>query len=144
MSVIPINVGKDTLIKCPKPPVYLTDEAKKYYVSMGNTLAKKERLKDIYLNALEVYAEAMSQFEFAIKQIKIQNKKSFGDGYVQTFKTGAQNVSVWLTLKNDAEDTLFKCFKTFGLDPKSEKELKGSNETGQLNFFEEMQKLKNG
>ena len=144
MNVISIGKGRETLIKAPKPPIYLTDEAKKHFLFMGNVLAKMERLKETYLNALEIYAEAMAQFEFSLREIKRSNKDSYGSGYYQTFKTGAQNVSVFLTLKNDAEDTLFKCFKIFGLDPKSEKELKGISDPGQTSLFEELMKVKNG
>jgi phage terminase small subunit len=144
MNVVSIGKGKDTLVKAPKPPVYLTDEAKKHYQFMGNVLAKLDRLKETYLNALEIYAEAMAQFEFSLREIKRSNKEAYGSGYYQTFKTGAQNISVFLTLKRDAEDTLFKCFKIFGLDPKSEKELKGTGDPGQTSLFEELMKAKNG
>lgn len=144
MSVISIGQGKDTLVKVPKPPVYLTEEAKKHFVSMGKILAKNERLKETYLNALEIYAEAMAQFEFSLREIKRKNKQCYGDGYIQTFKTGAQNISVELTLKNNAEDTLLKCFKLFGLDPKSDKDLKDSSNPGQMSLWETEQKLKNG
>ena len=144
MNIVSIGKGKETLLACPKPPTYLTNEAKKHFVFMGNILAKNDRLKETYLNALEIYAEAMAQFEFALKQIKVKNKREFGDGYIQTFKTGAQNISVELTIKNDAADTLFKCFKIFGLDPKSEKELKATTDPNQGNLFEEFMKTKNG
>ena len=142
MNVVSINKGKDTLLKAPKPPVYLTDEAKKYYVSMGNLLAKLDRLKEIYLPGLEIYSEAAAQYEFSIRSIKIKNKRSFGEGYIQTYKTGAQNISVELTLKNNAEDTLMKCFKLFGLDPKSEKDLKETSDPNQTSLFAELMQSK--
>jgi P27 family predicted phage terminase small subunit len=144
IGVVSIGKGKDTLLEVPKPPIYLTDSAKKHYKFMGNVLAKNERLKETYLNALEIYAEAMAQFQFALERIKEKNKKEFGTGYIQTFKTGASNISVELTLKNNAEDTLLKCFKIFGLDPKSDKELKGSIDPGQTSLFDELMKAKNG
>jgi phage terminase small subunit len=144
LGVVSIGKGKDTLIEVPKPPVYLTDSAKKHYKFMGNVLAKNERLKETYLNALEIYAEAMAQFQFSLERIKEKNKKEFGTGYIQTFKTGASNISVELTLKNNAEDTLLKCFKIFGLDPKSDKELKGTGDPGQTSLFDELMKAKNG
>lgn len=111
---------------------------------MGTILVRKDGLKETYLNALEIYSEAMAQWYFAVTEIKKNNKADYGSGYIQVFKTGAKNISVEMTVKNNAEDTLLKCFKLFGLDPKSEKELKGTVAPGQLNFFEEMMKLKNG
>jgi phage terminase small subunit len=144
MKVLEINHGKDTLFEVPTPPSYLTNPAKKHYVTMGNILAKNDRLKETYLNALEIYAEAMAQFEFALREIKKKNNEEFGSGYIQIFRTGAKNISVELTVKNNAEDTLIKCFKLFGLDPKSDKELKGSVDPGQTSLFEELMKSKNG
>lgn len=144
MNVIAINTGKDTLFQVPSPPIYLTNAAKKHYVSMGMILAKNERLKEIYLNALEIYAEAMAQFEFSLREIKRKNKENYGEGYIQTYRTGAQNISVELTLKNNAEDTLLKCFKIFGLDPKSDKDLKDTSIPNQMSLWETEQLLKNG
>lgn len=141
MEVAHIGQGKDTLIKVSKAPVYLTDEAKKHYIKMGNVLAKNNLLKEKFLPVLEVFAEAMAQFEFSLREIKKANQKEYGSGYFQTFKSGASNVSVFITLKNNAVDDILKCCKQFGLDPKSEKELK--IEANQYNLFEEMMKQKN-
>lgn len=144
LGVVSIGKGKDTLIQVPTPPKYLTDSAKKHYKFMGNVLAKNDRLKETYLNALEIYAEAMAQFQFALERMKEKNKTEFGTGYIQTFKSGASNISVELTLRNDASDTLMKCFKIFGLDPKSDKELKSTVDPAQGSLFDELMKLKNG
>lgn len=144
MNVLPINKGKDTLLQVPKAPVYLTDVAKKHYAVMGAILAKNELLKEKFLSALEVYAEAMAQWEFAIREIKKKNTEKYGSGYIQTFQSKAQNISVEVTLKNDAESTLLKCFKIFGLDPKSEKELKDQPNPGQTNLFLELMATKKG
>ena len=139
-KIVHIGIGKDTLIEVPKAPVYLTDEAKIHYSKMGNILAKAELLKSKFLPALEVYAEAMAQWEFALREIKKHNKEKFGSGYLQKFSSGAMNVSVYVTLKDKAEDSILKCCKIFGLDPRSEKELKV--ETGQYDLFTELMKQK--
>ena len=144
LGVVSIGKGKDTLIQVPTPPKYLTDSAKKHYKFMGNVLAKNDRLKEIYLNGLEIYAEAMAQFQFANERIKLKNKEKYGAGYIQTFASGASNISTELSLRNNAADTLFKCFKTFGLDPKSDKELKSTTDPAQGSLFDELMKLKNG
>ena len=139
-KIVHIGEGKETLTKVPKPPVYLTEDAKKHFLKMGLILAKHDLLKDKFLSALEVYAEAMAQWEFSIRRIKEKNKDKIGAGYIQKFKSGAENISVEITLKNDAEATLFKCFKIFGLDPKSEKELKNTTDPNQVNLFEQLMK----
>ena len=139
-KIVHIGKGKDTLIKVPKAPIYLTDEAKKHYKSMGNLLATNELLKSKFLPALEVYAEAMAQWEFSLSEIKKANKEKIGSGYFQKFASGASNVSVYVTLKDKAEDSILKCCKIFGLDPRSEKDLKV--EIGQYDLFTEMMKQK--
>jgi P27 family predicted phage terminase small subunit len=142
MNVVSITKGTDSLLKVPAAPVYLSTFGKKHYLKMGNILAKNQLLKDKFLPALEVYAEAMSQWQFAVSEIKKKNAKKLGEGYIQTYKSGAKNVSVEVTLRNDAEASLLKCFKIFGLDPKSEKELKGIGNPGQMDLFEELMKIK--
>ena len=144
MNVVSLTKGTDVLNNVPKAPVYLTDAAKKHWITMGKILAKNNLLKEKFLSALEVYAEAMAQWEFAIREIRRKNAASMGTGYIQTYNSGAKNVSVEVTLKNDAESTLFKCFKVFGLEPKSEKELKAVGDPNQGSLFDQMMKLKNG
>jgi phage terminase small subunit len=143
MNVININKGTDLLSQVPKPPVYLTDEAKKHYSDMGKILCAAQRMKETFLPALQVFAESMAQFEFALRKIREENKKEPGKGYVQSFSSGAKNVSVYVTLKNNAIDDLIKCFKIFGLDPKSEKDMK-SVDPYQTSLFDEIMKMKNG
>lgn len=142
MKLVHIGEGKETLSLVPMPPAYLSASAKKHFKMMGQKLANKERLKDIYINALEIYASAMDQFEWACKEINRKNKIEFGSGFIQTYKTGATNISTEIVLRNDAADTLIKCFKQFGLDPKSEKDLKTAAETGQMDLFEQFLKAK--
>jgi len=142
-GVVSINEGKDTLLECPKPPIYLTDSAKKHYKLMGTYLAKRQRLKDIYLTALEVYAESAAQFEWAVREIQRLNKEKIGSGYIQKFTSGAKNISAEVTLKDKSEDSILKCCKIFGLDPKSDKELKETN-PGQFDLFDQLMKVKNG
>jgi phage terminase small subunit len=142
MEIAHIGKGKDTLNTVPKAPVYLTDEAKKHFFQMGSVLAKNELLKEKFLPALEVYAEAMAQWEFALREIKKANKQKFGTGYFQKFSSGASNVSVYVTLKDKAEDSIFKCCKIFGLDPKSEKDLKGISDVNQLDLFAQIMEMK--
>lgn len=141
-DVVHIGTGKDTLSTVPSPPAYLSSEAKKHFKTMGQKLAPKERLKDIYIDALIIYAEAMAQFEWATKEINKKNKLAYGEGYIQTYKTGATNISTELVLRNNAADTLIKCFKQFGLDPKSEKDLNAAVDSGQFDLFEQFLKAK--
>lgn len=121
----------------PDAPAYLSSSAKKHYKQMAEILIEKEILKDTFLNALEVFAEAMAQFEWATREINNKNKDDYGTGYIQTYRSKATNISTELVLRNNAESTLFKCFKQFGLDPRSDKELLGiQTDPNQGDLFE--------
>ena len=137
MKLVHIGDGKDTLTTVPVPPKYLTPSAKKHFLAMGKKLATKERLKDIYINALEIYAVAMDQWVWACIEIQTKNKDKFGSGYIQKYTTGATNLSTEIVLRNNAADTLLKCFKQFGLDPRSEKELNAAVASNQMDLFDQ-------
>lgn len=135
-KINPIPVGVKKLKTVPSPPAYLSATAKKHYKAMAEKLIKADRLSEIFLNALEVFADAMSQWEWSVREIARKNKLKTGSGYIQRYGTGATNISTELVLKRDAETTLFKCFKQFGLEPRSEKELQVSD-PGQMDLFDQ-------
>lgn len=144
MKTVHIGKGKETLSEVPKPPVYLNDQAKEHYKKMGAVLARLGRLKEIYLPALEIYAEAMAQWEFANRQIREKNHEQDGSGYLQVYTTGATNITTEMVLRNKAVEMLWDCFKQFGLDPKSDKALKDTTDPNQTSLFEELQKKLSG
>ena len=131
-------------MEVPKPPAHLSQAAKKGYAMMGNFLAQAERLKTYYLPTLEIWADAYAQWAWACSEINRKNKFEPGTGYIQTFKTGATNITTEMVVRNDAADNMLKCAKVFGLDPKSEKELNALVETGQLDLFEQELQRKHG
>lgn len=143
MNIVYIGKATDNLKILPTPPAYLSSLAKKHYKIMAGYLIKLNRLKEIFLPALEIYSEAMAQFEFASKQIKKKNSEDLGVGYIQKFRSGATNISTEVILKNNAESTLLKCFKQFGLEPKSDKELNGLIDPNQGDLFENFSNKKN-
>lgn len=131
-----VTKGVKELKTVPNPPAYLSASAKNHYKTMAEILIKADRLTEIYLPALEVFADAMAQFEWAIKAINRKNRIENGSGFIQTYESGATNISTELVVKREAEATLFKCFKQFGMEPRSEKELKEDKNPNQLDLFE--------
>lgn len=132
------SLPKNVLIKkVPASPVYLDTAAKKHWAKIAQALIDAEVLKPSHLTALEVLVDAKSQFEFAVRAIKKANAKKAGTGYVQRFSTGAENISVYLTIKRDATKAMMQCLKQFGLDPKSEKEL-NLEPSNQLDMFDQV------
>lgn len=144
MKTVHIGIGKDTLSEVPKPPVYLNDQAKDHYKKMAAVLIKLNRLKESYLPALEIYSEAMAQWEFSNREIRKKNIEEHGSGYLQTYSTGATNITTEMVLRNKAVDMLWDCFKQFGLEPKSDKALKDTVDPNQTSLFEELQKKLSG
>lgn len=137
MTIAHIGKGKDTLMQVPPAPKHLSTEGKKGYKFMGDLLAKQERLKNHHLPVLEIFAEAYAQWVWACNAIIRKNKTAFGSGYIQVFKTGATNITTEMSVRNDAADTMLKCSKQFGLDPRSEKELKAVVENNQLSWADD-------
>lgn len=142
MKVVSRTQGTDLLSELPSPPAYLGTSAKSHYRKLGKILITSDRLKSIHLSALELMAENFAQWEWAVRQIRKKNKEKPGSGYIQKFKGGAQNISVALTVKRDAESAILKCFKQFGLDPRSEKELKATVDPAQTDLFAEFMNKK--
>ncbi|MDH7444662.1 P27 family phage terminase small subunit [Aquimarina sp. 2201CG14-23] len=135
MDVVGIGKGTDLMDEIPTPPTYLGTKAKSHFKNFGKILIGNKQLKRIHLPALAVMSENFEQWEWAVKEIRSKNKKKHGSGYIQKFATGAKNISVEVTLKRDAEKAIMQCFKQFGLDPKSEKELKGAMDPDQGDLF---------
>lgn len=142
MDVVHINDGKDTLMQVPPAPKHLSTGAKKGYKMMGEFLAQAGRLKSYFLPLLEIFAEAYAEWEWACVEINRKNKIKPGSGYMQTFATQATNITTEMAIRGRAAVSMWQCAKQFGLDPKSEKELKNVTETGQMNLFEELLKSK--
>ena len=111
------------LIILQKAPEYFNEVTKRHYKNIGESLITANVLKITLLPTLEVLAQNMAQYEFALKEINRKNNIEAGSGYIQSYKTGNANVSAEVTLKEKAEKNIYICIKLFGLDPKSEKDL---------------------
>ena len=142
MEVVSISKGSEFIKELPSPSTFLGSRAKHHFKRIGKLLISSERLKSIHIPTLEVLCENMEQWEWSIKEIRKKNKKKYGSGYIQKYTSGAQNISVELTIKRDAEKSMMQCFKLFGLDPKSDKELKGMVDPNQGDLFEGFERRK--
>ena len=121
--------------KVPPVPSYFGTRGIFHFKKIAKILIGVEKLKSIHVPALELMAVNLEQWEFAVKEIRKKNKSNLGSGYIQTFGTGAKQISVEVTLKRDAEKAILQCFKQFGLDPKSEKELSAAIDPAQGDLF---------
>lgn len=137
LSIAHKGIATDLLQELPRPPVYLTDEGKQHFKRWGQKLIGAKILKDQHLAALEILADSMGEFEWASREIKKKNEKKMGRGYVQVFNSGASQISAELSVKKNAIKTILQCLKQFGMDPKSEKELKNEGDPQQTNLLNE-------
>ena len=136
MEIVHQGQATEFINKLPAPPRYFDVVTKKNYARIGKILIASNILKPRHIPALEIMAVEYAQFEYAIKAINTANRKRKGSGYIQTFSTGAKNISAEVTLKEKAEKQIFICLRRFGLDPKSEKELDASEDPNQTNLLE--------
>ena len=129
----------DLLKRVGPSPTHLTSNQKKCYQTAGKILIRSGRLKEIYLPALEILAVNIAMYQDAVVMINSANKEDKNSGYIQTFKNEVKQISPYVTLKKDAEASIMRCLKQFGMDPKSDKEL-GQDTSGQLSLFDQINK----
>ena len=125
MEIVGKGNGSDVLTQVPSPPAHLDAKEKKHYREIGKTLITAGVLKSVHLMALEVLATNRALWIFAVKEIAKKNRKKYGEGYVQTYTTGATNITTELAMKGRAEKLMLENLALFGMDPISEKKLKG-------------------
>lgn len=145
MEIVGKGNGSDKLLKLPPPPRHLDRFEKKNYKEIGKILITAGVLKSIHLIALEVLATNRAIFIYALTEISKKNKIKYGSGYVQTYSTGATNITTELAMKSKAEKTMLENLAMFGMDPQSEKKLhKQITDPNQGSLFDEFNKIKHG
>ena len=144
MEIAHKGTGTDLLKEIPKPGTYLSSNAKKHFKRIAKILIAADSLKRIHVPALELMAENFTQWEWAVREIRALNKEEPGTGYIQKYSSGAKNITSEMTVKRDAEKAIMQCIKQFGLDPKSEKELKQEVNPDQGDLFEGFKNRKQG
>jgi P27 family predicted phage terminase small subunit len=142
LSIVGKGKGDSLLLKVDKAPEHLSVEAKKEFKRMGTLLAQAQRLKAYHLGTLEIWADAYAQWQCAVAEIKRLNAIKPMSGFVQRFPGGTSNITGEMTVKKDAVATMLHCCKLFGLDPKSDKDLKATD-PNQGNLFDDLRKALN-
>ena len=143
MEIVGKGNGTEFLTKVPAPPRHLDSNEKKHYRDIGKTLITAGVLKSVHLIALEVLATNRAMWIYATKEIAKKNRKKYGAGYVQTYATGATNITTELAMKARAEKCMLDNLALFGMDPQSEKKLKKTmTDPAQGDLFEQFKKQK--
>ena len=95
----------------PEPQHYLSDEAIQIYQEVGKLLEGVGALEEIDSYGLSMLADSLCQFKRAAQVV---NER----GPVQVYKTDAEGVSAWFTVKKDAYTMFLKYSEKYGLSPK--------------------------
>lgn len=75
---------------------------------------------------LAAYCEAVADWEKFRQRIAAENKRMDDSGDVQTFATGAKQISIWRQLANDAEKRANAAGAGFGFTPLARRAMKAA------------------
>lgn len=78
---------------------------------------------------LASYCEAVADWETFRKRIAEENRRQADSGDVQTFATGAKQISIWRQLANDAEKRANAAGAGFGFTPLARRNMKAAAAT---------------
>lgn len=110
----------------PDCPHYLSADAKTEWGRVVPALLTLGWISALDLMALSSYCEAYADWVNFRQRIAEENEKLAGAGDVQTFKTGAKQISVWRQLANDAEKRANAIGASFGFSPMARRNLKAA------------------
>ena len=131
----------DLISEVPKPEVWLSNKAKKYFRNICKLLIDKRLLTDGNVGHALIMAQEISTYEEASRELK----KS-GMTQSMTTKSGDtyEQASPWVAIRNQAQKNYRDYAALFGLDPVSAGKV-GGHKPAAKDPFEEMQnKYNNG
>ncbi|MCG7502411.1 P27 family phage terminase small subunit [Tenacibaculum sp. Mcav3-52] len=134
----------EVLEELPKPEtsMKLNAKQKKWWYWFGYEFVKTKQFSKLDLTHLQKAAIWMDARCLAIAEI---NKKGYHGGMVQTFLSGANNVSAHISILEKADKHLDEVSAHFGLSIKDRQKLKVDDTVGgQLNLFDEVLKKLHG
>lgn len=113
-------------VAAPPMPDWLTEDAAAEWHRVLPDLITLGLISTLDMMALATYCEAVADWQRFRCMIAEQNQRSeSGDkGDVQTFATGAKQISVWRQLANDAEKRANAAGAQFGFSPMARRTLK--------------------
>lgn len=129
----------DALSELPLPSNWMNfDEMQKHiYYKIGNGLLKTGKLAELDIMSLSILTiEYYKYFKLHAKIMKLENEDATS-GLVQVFKTGASNVTGYVSAQNLALKNIMKLSRQFGLTIRDRKEIGIMESTGQLSMEDE-------
>lgn len=145
-EVVEVNKNLYEILKtlpAPMPKINLTDNQKFWYRHFGKMLIESNKLTKPDLIHLHALARSVDYYLQAEEQI---NNRGYIGGLVQTFLSGASNVSGHVTLREKMLKEIESFSKHFGFSFKDRLSLKetGTNDGSQLSLFDREMQQKQG
>lgn len=113
-------------VEAPDMPDWLSADAAAEWDRVVADLLTLRLVSRLDMMALATYCEAVADWQRFRRLIAEKNAKADGDGDVQTFATGAKQISVWRQLANDAEKRANTAGAQFGFSPMARRNLKAA------------------
>ncbi len=111
-------------VAAPPMPDWLTEDAVREWERVLPDLITLGLVSKLDMMALATYCEAVADWQRFRRKIAEFNRASDDRGDVQTFATGAKQISVWRQLANDAEKRANAAGASFGFSPMARRNLK--------------------
>lgn len=126
----------EILKELPKPDARfrLSASQKKWWYWFGAEFISTHQFSQLDLVHLQ---KAAFWMDARCKAIQVVNQEGYEDGLVQTFRSGATNISAHVTVIEKADKHLGEVSSHFGLSFKDRKKLNMKTDTGQLDLFEQ-------
>ena len=110
----------------PPMPDWLTDDAVREWERVIPDLITLGLVSKLDMMAFATYCEAVADWQRFRRKIAEHNARSDDAGDVQTFSTGAKQISIWRQLANDAEKRANAAGAQFGFSPMARRNLKAN------------------
>jgi P27 family predicted phage terminase small subunit len=120
------------ITECPKPEVWLENRAKKYFKNICKLLIDKHLLNEANVPLVLMMAQEFATYEEATRELKTGKVKISG-------RNDYEQLSPWVTIRNQAQKNYRDLSSLFGLDPISVGKI-GNTAKPASDPFEEMQK----
>ncbi|POA75362.1 phage terminase small subunit P27 family [Pseudomonas sp. GW531-T4] len=121
-------------VEAPPMPDWLDDDARQEWARVVPDLVKLRLISKMDMQVMAQYCEAVSDYRRWTLKIQQLNEGLANStrGDVQTYKTGAQDLSIWRKLRNDAERRANDAGAKFGFSPMARRSLKPAVPQGEL------------
>jgi len=116
------------MVKLPKPPLYLTDEAKEQWHRVGNQLIENRIISEQDLTALEIYVDMYSRYVEASRLVQ-------QEGMIIWDAKGKPTMAPWLRAQMTLADSMRKWLSELGLTPSARtgvEQIKRTEHKGQV------------